>query len=594
MKKQVRIGPGVRQLACRPSSALFALAILLASGLRPAGLRAGSPNPQKGTARRAPLKFEISFGANLSAAALDGRMLLMLSTDDKDEPRRQISYTLSSQQVFGRDVDALAPGSPAIVDQSAVGYPLEKMEEIPAGDYCIQALLNIYETFHRADGHVVKLPMDHGEGQQWDLKPGNLYSKPQKIHVDPAVGGAIRIALTEKIPPIDPPQDTKYVKYLRIQSDLLTKFWGRRMELGAIVVLPEGWDSHPDARYPLMVEEGHFPSSFTGFATEPPAPTAQGRQRELALARYGFYQDWVAGRVPRVILLEIQHPNPYFDDSYAVNSANVGPYGDAIMHELIPAIENKFRAIGQGWARALYGGSTGGWETLGVQVFYPDDFNGAYCFCPDTVDFRAYQSVNLYDDKNAFWHEGPWLKIPQPSVRTPDDALLATMRSMNQFEQALGSHGRSTQQLAIWQAVFGPIGDDGYPKPIWDPVTGVIDHNVANYFREHYDLRYIIERDWKTLGPKLVGKIHVAVGTRDTYYLDNAVRLLEKFLVTTNYPYFAGDFEYGPHQPHCWTGGRDLTTFEGYLTVNQRTLRRAVAWMQKTAPSGADTQSWKY
>jgi Putative esterase len=575
-------------------SAFWVVAVVLACELLAGRLPAGDTNAQKGTAKRAPLKFEISFGAKVSAAPLDGRMLLMLSTDDKQEPRHEISYMLSSQQVFGTDVDGLAPGSPAIIDQSAVGYPLEKMEEVPAGDYYVQGLLNIYETFHRADGHVVKLPMDHGEGQQWNLKPGNLYSKPQKIHVDPAAGGVIRVALTEKIPPIDPPQDTKYVKYLHIQSGLLTKFWGRPMELGAIVVLPEGWDSHPDAHYPLVVNEGHFSRSFTAFITEPPASTVQGRQRELALARYSFYQDWVAGRVPRVILLEIQHPNPYFDDSYAVNSANVGPYGDAIMHELIPAVEKKFRAIGQGWARALYGGSTGGWETLAVQVFYPDDFNGAYCFCPDTVDFRAYQSVNLYDDKNAFWHEGSWLKIPQPSVRTPDDALLATMRSMNQFEQALGSHGRSTEQLAIWQAVFGPAGDDGYPKPIWDPVTGVIDHDVANYFRDHYDLRYILERDWKTLGPKLVGKIHVTVGTRDTYYLDNAVRLLEKFLATTNYPYYAGDFEYGPHQPHCWTGGKDLTTFEGYLTMHQRTLRSAVAWMEKTAPAGADTESWKY
>ena len=418
MKDETRGGRKIWPHARMTRSVFVALAVALACGLH-----AGTGSSQKAAAKHAPLKFELSFAANLSPTPLDGCMLLMLSTDDKREPRDEISFTLASQQVFGVDVDGLAPGSPATIDQSSIGYPLEKMDQIRAGDYYAQGLLNIYETFHRADGHVVKLPMDHGEGQQWHSKPGNLYSKPQKVHVDPAAGGMIRIALTEKIPPIDPPQDTQYVKHLRIQSDLLTKFWGRPMELGAIVLLPEGWDSHPDAHYPLMVWEGHFShdlfSSLGGFMTEPPPASMKGRERDLAMANYALYQDWAAGRVPRVILLEIQHPNPYFDDSYAVNSANVGPYGDAIMRELIPAVEKKFRGIGQGWARALYGGSTGGWETLGVQVFYPDDFNGAYCFCPDTVDFRAYQTVNLYEDKNAFFHEGPWLNVPQPLFARP-------------------------------------------------------------------------------------------------------------------------------------------------------------------------------
>src|ERR1700680_4508706 len=258
---------------------------------------------------------------------------------------------------------------------------------------------------------------------------------------------------------------------------------------------------------------------------------------------------------PRIITLKTQHPNPYYDDSYAVNSANVGPYADAITQELIPAVEQKFRGIGQGWARGLYGGSTGGWEALGMQVFYPDFFNGTWCMCPDPVDFRAYQIVNLYDDKNALWTEGPWSRIARPSARTPDDAIITTMDRENRRELVLGTHGRSADQYNVWQAVYSPVGDDGYPKPIWDPLTGVIDHQVAAYWREHYDLRYILERDWKTLGPKLVGKIHVKVGTRDTYYLDNAVRLLEQFLSKTNNPYYAGDFEYGPHLPHCFSAG---------------------------------------
>ncbi|MGB0034865.1 MAG: alpha/beta hydrolase-fold protein [Candidatus Acidiferrales bacterium] len=560
-------------------------------------LSTGNAAPQKHAAQKTPLRFEISFSKDASAAPLDGRMMLLVSTDDKDEPRFQINYRANSQQMFGIDVDGLAPDSPASFDASAIGYPVESIGRIPAGDYYVQGLLNIYETFHRADGHVVKLPMDHGEGQQWNRKPGNLFSKPEKIHVDPAAGGVVRIRLTEKIAPIEPPKDTKYVKHLRIQSELLTKFWGRPMELGAHVLLPEGWEDHPNAHYPLMIMEGHFSQDLFGrfgFRTEPPTPDMKGTARAFADSAYRFYQDWVAGRLPRMLVVEIQHPNPYFDDSYAVNSANVGPYGDAIMQELLPAIEKKFRGISQGWARGLYGGSTGGWEALGVQIFYPNDFNGAWCFCPDTVDFRAYQDVNLYENKNVFWTEGPWAKVPIPSVRTPDDQILATMQTMNQYENVLGSHGRSTEQFGIWQAVFVPVGADGYPKPIWDPSTGVIDHSVTDFMRENYDLRYILERDWKTLGPKLVGKLHVTVGTRDTYFLDNAVRLLQKFLDNTNNPYYAGDFEYGPHEPHCWTGGTKLTTVEGYMTLHQRILPKAAAWMEKTAPAGADTTSWKY
>lgn len=542
------------------------------------------------------LRFEISFAKEISATPLDGRMFLIISTDNKSEPRFEINDQPTTQQFFGMDVDGLTPESPVVFREEVLGYPLNSIRQIPAGDYYIQGLLNIYETFHRADGHIVKLPMDHWEGQQWNSKPGNLYSKPEKVRIAPAASGVIRIRLAEKIPPIEQPKDTKYIKHIRIQSELLSKFWGRPMEFGAHVLLPEGWEEHPDARYPLLVYEEHFDRDFLGgfFRTEPPPPSLQGTERTVAEYGYKFYQDWIAGRLPRMIILDIQHANPYYDDSYAVNSANVGPYGDAMMQELIPYVEKKYRAIGQGWARALYGLSTGGWEALAVQVFYADNFNGAYCFCPDPVDFRAYQLVNIYDDKNALWTEGPWLRVPVPAARKVDGHVITTMELENRRELVLGTHGRSTEQFDIWQAVFSPLGDDGYPKPIWDPYTGEIDHDVAAYWREHYDLRYILERDWKTIGPKLVGKLHITVGTRDTYYLDNAVRLLEAFLKQTNNPYYAGDFDYGPHLPHCYTGGSHDSTQIGFLTLHGRIMPEIAEWMTKTAPPSGDVSSWKY
>ena len=541
------------------------------------------------------LTFEVSFPSSVEKGALDGRVLLAISKQEKPEPRFAIlEEEAKSQQLFGVDVNGLAPGASAVIDSTTLGYPLRSLDQLPAGDYYVQAVLNRYETFHRADGHVVKLPPEMGEGQQWNRKPGNLFSKPQKMHLDPS-GGAVRIALTEKIPPIEPPKDTAYVKHLRIQSKLLSDFWGRPMYLGAIVVLPEGYEQHPEAHYPLLIEQGHFPADFSRFRTEMPAvkPGESEGERTRAAFGYELYQDWSSGRMPKMLLLLIQHANPYYDDSYAVNSANVGPYGDAITKELIPEVERRFRGIGQPWARALYGGSTGGWETLAEQIFYPDYFNGAWGFCPDPVDFHAYQAVNIYDDKNAYWHQGPFGRVPTAEMRDSKGDLLAVMEPAVRREEVIGTRGRSAEQFAIWQAVFSPVGEDGYPKPIWNFESGAIDPQVATYWRDHYDLVHIMERDWATLGPKLANKMHIAVGDMDTWYLNNGVHRMQDFLDSHANAYKVADFDYGPGQPHCYTGGPNLKPQERNGRLLQRIMPQVAEHMVQSAPKGAD-MSWRY
>jgi hypothetical protein len=563
-------------------------------------------------AKSASLRFEISFPREISNTPLDGHVLLLISNNDEKEPRFQISFaTLDSQQVFGVDVDALAPGSAVAVDTSTLGYPAASLSDVPAGDYWVQGLLNIYETFHLGNGHTLKLPPDKGEGQHWQVKPGNLYSKPLKIHLDPKSGQTVHISLTEKIPPVEDepkvvdsvvnwsgandahiPTDNKWLKHIRIQSDLLTKFWGRPIYLGAVLLLPDGWEEHPDVHYPLIVEQDHFHRDLPpliAFRTEPPTPGSKGYDLKVAQTGYKLYQDWIAGRLPRVIVLTIQHATPYFDDSYAVNSENVGPYGDAITQELIPYIEKKFRAIGQGWARSVYGGSTGGWETLASQVFYPDFYNGAWVFCPDVVDFRAYMTMNLYEDKNAFFIESPYARVPRPAMRQPDCLVLTTMEQMNRYELVQGTHSRSGEQLDTWQAVFSPVGEDGYPKPIFNKRTGEIDHETAKYWKEHYDLSAIMQRDWKTLGPKLAGKLHFYVGEADTFYLDRAVHLVKDFMESTTDPYYHGSFEFGMRKPHCYAG-----EYDSAVGLNQHYWPEMVKHMEQTAPAGADLKSWKY
>ncbi|UXE65982.1 MAG: hypothetical protein KA713_16160 [Chryseotalea sp. WA131a] len=551
------------------------------------------------------LRFAISFTKEMIDSAQDGHIMLMLANNNQSEPRNQINFGLKTQLAFGLDVDGLKPGEEIFIDESVFGFPVRSIKDIPAGDYYVQALINRYETFHLKNGKTVKLPPDQGEGQHWNIKPGNFYSKPTKVNIDPAKGETIKIVMDQKIPPIQEPANTKYVKHIKIQSKLLTEFWGRPMYLGAHVLLPEGFDEHPNAHYPLMIYHGHFPSDFGGFSTEPPDPKMDTSDYSTRFSIYGynklqkqeaynFYKQWTSKNFPRFLVIEIQHANPYYDDSYAVNSANLGPYGDAIMKELLPEIEGKFRGIGEGWARFTYGGSTGGWEALAVQMFYPDEFNGCFAACPDPVDFRSFCLVDIYKDNNAFWYESDFKKIAKPAFRNYLGQVSATMEETNHYEYVLGTHSRSGDQFDIWEAVYSPQGEDGYPKRIFDKLTGEIDKSVAEYWRENYDLRYILERDWKTLGPKLQGKIHLYCGDMDNYYLNNAVYLMEDFLKKTNNPFYKGEVDYGDRAEHCWNGDHDNPNYISRLRYNTMYLPRILKRIEESAPKGADLKSWRY
>jgi hypothetical protein len=549
------------------------------------------------------LSFTIVYESDKSDKPLDGRMLLLLSKNDEKEPRFQINDGPNTQLVFGIDVENLEAGKAAVIDSKAFGYPIENINDIPPGDYFAQAVFHLYETFHRADGHVVKLPMDRGEGQQWNRAPGNLYSTPVKISLTSDMGNKVKIVLDQVIPPIEAPKDSKYVKHIKIKSEMLSEFWGRDMFLGAHVLLPEGFDEHPDVKYPLAIMHGHFPDDFGGFRTIPPDPNLEpeyserfkleGYNKIEQQEAYDFYKIWTGPDFPRVLAIEIQHANPYYDDSYAVNSENLGPYGDAITYELIPYIEKKFRGIGEGWARFTYGGSTGGWEALAVQVKYPDEYNNCYAACPDPIDFRAYVLTNIYEDKNAYYVKGDFKDVLHPGHRDYLGKVNATIQSSNHRELALGIKNRSGGQYDIWEAVYSPVGKDGYPKKLWDKYTGEIDQKVAEYWRENYDLTYIMKRDWKILGPKLKGKIHIYCGDMDNYYLNNAVYLAEEFLKTTD-PYYDGEVDYGDRAEHCWNGDHNNPNAISRLRYHRMFIPKWTLSLEKNPPKGADLKSWRY
>ncbi len=548
--------------------------------------------------------FTISFDSTLSEAAEDGRLLLLLATHNEDEPRFLVNNAAATQLVFGRNVEDWRSDSEVTVDETAVGFPLADLTQVPAGTYYVQALLNRYKDYHLGNGKVVSLPPDRGEGQQWNRKPGNFYSEPVQITIDRSNSVPFALVLDQVIPAIEPPADTEFIKHISMRSDLLSDFWGEDVFLGAHVLLPKGFDEHPEARYPLMIFHGHFPSDFDGFRPEPPDPDLEpdyserfgihGYNNIVQQESHDFYQSWISDDFPRFIIIEIQHPTPYYDDSYAVNSASQGPYGDALTYELIPHIEAQFRGLGEGWARFTYGGSTGGWEAMAVQVFYPDEYNGAFIACPDPIDFRAYLTVNIYEDTNAYWYDSQFQKLPRPGHRDYLGNIHASQYDYNRLEAALGDRGRSGQQYDIWEATYSPMGEDGYPVRLWDKETGEIDQEVAEYWKENFDLRYILERDWATLGPKLVGKLNIYAGDMDNYYLNNAVYLTEEFLEGTTHPYYDGVVDYGDRAEHCWNGDQENGNHISRLRYNTMYVPKILQRIEATAPDGADLSSWRY
>lgn len=553
------------------------------------GLLAGSS--ATASAQRPEMSFQVSFPSSVRSTPATGRVILVIARDSAPEPRFRAGSFGGTQPFYGLDVSQLAPGATAVVDSSTEGYPVN-LARFPAGDYYVQAVLNVYTEFHRADGHVVWAHMDQWEGQQWNRSPGNLVSDVHRVHIDPNAPQTVRIALTRVVPPITAPEDTKWVKHIKIQSKLLTAFWGHPMYVGATILLPKGYDSHPSARYPAIYSQGHFSlSPAFGFSTDSGANYAA--QRTMLRSRtdgrepgFDFYKSWASNNFPRMIAVTFQHPTPYYDDSYAVNSANNGPYADALLTELVPYIESHFRAIPKSYARVLTGGSTGGWESIALQVFHPDFFNGTWTLYPDPVDFRSLQMVNAYSDSSAFVPNGnAWVTTPRYMSRTSEGQPETTQRDLSKIESVLGSHERSGQQFNAWDAAWGPVASDGYPRPLWNKHTGTIDRGVSDYWRDHgFDLRYYLEKNWTTVGPQLAGKLNVYVGDMDNYYLNLAVYQLQDFLKTTSGPKSDAVFEYGrPMRGHGWQPMSDAEL-----------VRMMAKRITDSAPNGVDVASWKY
>lgn len=538
-------------------------------------------------------RFEVTVASSADAQPLTGRLVVAVSKQEKPEPRLSISPR--GPALFAIDLDQLTPGHAAVVDNSAASYPMQ-LSEVPPGDYYVEAVVNVYQQFHRADGHNIWVHMGDGRVEFFNFAAGNLYSDVQKVHIDGH--STVHITVSHVIAEEPRPADTEWLKHVKIQSQLLTTFWGHPVYVYADVLLPKGYAEHPNTYYPSIYPLGHAPDPFS-FDPDSMSERRGGEQNPLELRRgarinrvsglesgYDFYKSWVSDSFPRVIAITLEQATPYFADSYSTNSANDGPYGDAIVQEVIPYLEQHFRIIGKPYARQVEGASTSGWQTLALELQHPDFFGGAWVLQPDPIDFRHYQLTNIYSDSNAFAiPSGQFESAERQFQRTTEGQVVLTTRELSRFEDVLGSHGRSGYQLEAWEAVYGPVGADGYPMGVWDKKTGAIDHQVAAYMRDHgYDLRAYAQRNWSTLGPKLAGKLHFFAGDMDNYYLNLAVYDFQDLVDSTANPHSDADFTYGrPMKGHGW---------HSYTWAEM--VRKMAEAIKRKAPAGDSTSGWEY
>lgn len=528
---------------------------------------------------------------------ITGRVFLLFSSATDVEPRLLRVGWGSADPFFGIDVDEWEPHHALEFESTTQGYPVDTLADVPPGKYTIQALCDVYIRYERGDGHVLWAPSVGWEGRVFTKAPGNLYSTPQVVDWDPETPTTIELALDKRIPAIDFPEDSQWVRRFQIRSEALSNFWGTEMKVGATVLVPPGYDSNRTRRYPVVYVQNHFsfepPFSFPDLSDDEAQLVRNQSSNETEIEAKGyhetlgftespeeFFDKWTRGDLPEMLAVTFQHPNPWFDSSHAVNSANAGPFEDAIIDELLPEVEKRFRTIQEPWARLLTGGSTGGWTALNLQVKHPQTFGGCWCLFPGPVDFRRMILSDIYKDENLFIvqdhedrdrdHRLPsqhWGPAERPFRRSIEGQVQVSMREMDQLERTVGSRVRGGVLTHAWQAIWGPVGDDGYPRQLWDE-NGNIDRDVALYMRDQgFDLSHYIQANWETLAEDLADKLFFFCGEMDNYYLNVAMYLLEEFLQSADQ--FRGSFTYGrPKQGHYWipwTHGELLHLMEDHI-----------------------------
>ena len=450
-------------------------------------------------AQQAPVPQHLFFRVTLASQfqhSVSGRLLLFVAPGHGDKRVDADMMAPTKTYVAAREVHDLASGQAIDIDADDVVFPAP-LSNAPPGDYEAQAVLDVTHSYNYGgreagdlESEVVTLPAWDPRGQQ-----------PPEL--------ALTMTVPEAPDPLSKSQDVaSALEFVDFPSRALEHFWGREIHMKAWVLLPPGYASSSGERYPTV----YFTHGFGG---------------NLAAIRARFapvvYQRMKSDKMPKMIWVLLDESSPTGTHEFA-DSVNNGPWGAALTSELIPYLESRYRMDARASGRFLQGHSSGGWATLWLQTAYPKIFGGTWSTSPDPSDFHAFSTVDIYAPNANLYHAPDG--AAEPIIRM-HKTVVATMQQMAQMEAVLGDYGG---QMTSFEWVFSPRGPDGRPVPMFNRATGAVDPKVVAFWGEHYDIAHLIETNWPTLGPDLQGKIHLFVGTDDTFYLDLAAHRLQSLL----------------------------------------------------------------
>jgi Putative esterase len=496
--------------------------------------------------------FHVQLGA-ASAQPTSGRLLVFAidaktaEAQAKEESGGKVSaveevdanpFRATQTTVAAREVSRWQPGQGVDIDTDQLAFP-GGYSQLPPGDYLVQAVLDVDHSYNYT-----------GRGA------GDLVSEVVKVHLPTT--SMPTLTLIKALPARDPwalsastpaavreavPAAHQHATLVDFVSPALSAFWGRPITMRGWVLTPPGYDPKAATRYPTV----YYTQGFGGNNDRVMGPLVT------------VYAAMAKGEMPPMIWVFLDESSPTGTHEFA-DSVNNGPWGLALTTELIPELESHYRMDGRTKGRFLNGHSSGGWATLWLQTRYPKMFGGTWSTSPDPSDFHDFTGVDLYAANANIFRKPDG--SPYPLVRD-HDKVLGTFEQFATLERVLGSYGG---QLASFDWVFSPRGKDGQPMPMFNRDTGAIDPAVVTYWRDHYDIAYRLQQQWPQLKADLDGKIHLYVGTADTFYLDGAAHKLQAVLDGLH---AKSQFHFLPNRTH----------FDLYAQGNDRqALLKQVSW----------------
>lgn len=481
-----------------------------------------------GQVKTTKISFSLSVKNELKTSfKSNGRLLLYVSEKNDFEPRYSSVYN----------------GKPLIFGTNIKNWDQNKTIYLDGNDDWIKTTEWDFNTIPLKEYYIQVVWVQNKEKESQNNAPGNLYSEPIKINTSKKQKAEIVLS---KIIPNRKLEKHNLVKFFEIKSEILSKWWNKRMGLKASILLPSGYENNPNKKHPVRYHIGGYGERYT-------------RINDL-VKNEKFMSWWTSNEAPQIITVFLDGEGP-FGDSYQIDSENSGPYGQALIQELIPKIEQQFRINGRPETRFVDGCSSGGWVSLALQLFYPENFNGCWSYSPDPVSFKKMQLVNIYEDENVFYNRQDYLR---PSMRSLyGDPIFSVKQEVlvENVEGITNSYTTSGGQWGAWNALYSPKGKDGLPKAMFDPVTGKIDKEVAKHWKK-YDLLAYTSANWQQLGPKLKGKIHIWMGDMDNFYLNNALRDFNEYLKTTENPKSDAEINFTPMKEHCSNYSHELVLKE--------------------------------